>query len=73
MEGLMNTTDEPQLLDHSQLDAVSGGSIFSDVANAAAAVAGTIGGVVGGGPKFPIAAGISGAVKAGSALGHIIP
>jgi hypothetical protein len=69
----MNTNNEPQLLDDSQLDAVSGGSIISDVVNGAAAIARAIGGFLGGlgQPTFPIDAGLGGAIKAGPALGHI--
>ena len=62
----MNTNNGHQLLDDSQLDTVTGGSIISDVVNGAAAIARAIGGLLGGlGPKFPIDGGISGAVKAG--------
>ena len=53
----MNTNNE--LIDDSQLDAVTGGSIVSDVVNGAAAIARAIGGFLGGlgQPTFPIDAG----------------
>ena len=68
----MNTNNGHQLLDDSQLDTVTGGSIISDVENGAAAIARANGGLLGGlGPKFPIDAGLSGAIKAGPAFGKI--
>ena len=67
----MNTNNE--LIDDSQLDAVTGGSIVSDVVNGAAAIARAIGGFLGGlgQPTFPIDAGLGGAIKAGPELGRI--
>ena len=67
----MNTNNE--LIDDSQLDAVTGGSIVSDVVNGAAAIARAIGGFLGGlgQPTFPIKVDLSGASKAGAQLGHI--
>ena len=74
MKGLhMNTNNDHHMLDDSQLDTVTGGSIVSDVVNAAAAVARVIGGFLGGlgQPTFPIKIDLSGATKAGAQLGHI--
>ncbi|MBA2401399.1 MAG: hypothetical protein H0V72_22400 [Bradyrhizobium sp.] len=66
----MNTNNE--LIDDSQLDAVTGGSIVSDVVNGAAALARAIGGFLGGlgQPTFPIKVDLSGATKAGAAIGR---
>jgi hypothetical protein len=67
----MNTNNE--LIDDSQLDAVTGGSIISDVVNGAAAIARAIGGFLGdlGQPTFPIKVDLSGARKAGAQIGKI--
>ena len=68
----MNTNNEVNLLDDSQLDAITGGSIVSDVVNGAAAIARAIGGFLGGlgQPTFPIKVDLSGATKAGPAIGR---
>ena len=69
----MNTNNNLGLIDDSQLDAVTGGSIVSDVVNAAAAIGRAIGGFLGGlgQPTFPIKVDLSGASKAGAQLGHV--